>query len=62
MPSDSTDHDLGQDSEERPIMQSSESIVPTRSLDDSDVGWGEPVPADDDDRFRRDRPPHWDAF
>ena len=39
-----------------------EPIVPTRSLDDSDVGWGEPVPADDDDRFRRDRPPHWDAF
>lgn len=34
---------------------------PTRSPDDSDVGWGErPVdPSDDDRRYLEDRPPHW---
>jgi hypothetical protein len=36
--------------------------VPVRSLDDSDVGWGErPEPDDDDERLYRERPPHWDS-
>ena len=29
-----------------------------RSPDESDVGWGEPVP-DDEERLRREVPPHW---
>jgi len=35
--------------------------LPDRTRDESDVGWGD-VPrgdADDDERFLRDRPPHW---
>ena len=39
-----------------------EPILPVRSLDDTDVGWGEHAPADDDERLRRDRPPHWDSL
>ena len=29
-----------------------------RSADDRDEGWGE-APPDDDDRYLRERPPHW---
>lgn len=36
-------------------------VLPTRSRDDTDVGWGEPPESGDDDRFTRDRPPHWDS-
>jgi hypothetical protein len=36
-------------------------VLPVRSQDDTDVGWGEPPEPDDDDRFYRDRPPHWDS-
>ena len=32
--------------------------LPGRSADDTDTGWGEP-PADDDERFLQDVPPHW---
>lgn len=32
--------------------------VPFRSRDDSDVGWGDATDSNDD-RLRRDRPPHW---
>jgi hypothetical protein len=35
-------------------------VVPLRSLDDTDAGWGERPEADDDERLRQDRPPHWD--
>jgi hypothetical protein len=30
-----------------------------RSPDDSDVGWGERPDPDDDERWRREVPPHW---
>ncbi|MCL2463539.1 MAG: hypothetical protein FWF28_00505 [Micrococcales bacterium] len=30
-----------------------------RAPDDEDVGWGAPVADSNDDRLRRDRPPHW---
>ena len=31
-----------------------------RSADDADLGWGEgPGAGGDDERFLRDRPPHW---
>jgi prolyl-tRNA editing enzyme YbaK/EbsC (Cys-tRNA(Pro) deacylase) len=33
--------------------------APVRAPDDSDVGWGEHPPADDDRRYLEDRPPHW---
>jgi hypothetical protein len=35
-----------------------EPAIPVRSADDSDVGWGESSDANDD-RLRRDKPPHW---
>jgi hypothetical protein len=34
-------------------------VPPTQSREDTDVGWGEYPPADDNDRLLRDRPPHW---
>ena len=35
-------------------------VLPERSSDDSDEGWGERESEDRDEQFRRDRPPHWD--
>jgi hypothetical protein len=35
--------------------------LPEKSRDESDVGWGERPEPDDDERFSRDRPPHWDS-
>jgi signal peptidase II len=34
-------------------------VVPTKSREDTDAGWGEAPEPNDDDRFYRDRPPHW---
>lgn len=38
-------------------------VVPERSDDDGDRGWGEPPDPepghDDDERFTREKPPHW---
>ena len=34
-------------------------VLPGRSADDSDTGWGERPTDDDDERFLRDVPPHW---
>lgn len=28
----------------------------------ADADWGEYTEPDDDERLRRDRPPHWDAY
>jgi hypothetical protein len=40
-----------------------EPVLPARTEDETGIGWGEapedPEP-DDDERLRRDRPPHWD--
>lgn len=33
-------------------------VIPNRSADDSDLGWGD-GPDSNDDRLRRDVPPHW---
>jgi hypothetical protein len=33
---------------------------PQQSAEDTDRGWGEPRDPDEDERLRRDRPPHWD--
>ncbi|HEY2521066.1 MAG TPA: hypothetical protein VGJ19_13220 [Streptosporangiaceae bacterium] len=32
---------------------------PEQSAEDTDTGWGERPDPDDDERFSRDRPPHW---
>jgi hypothetical protein len=35
-------------------------VLPEQSADDTDLGWGErPDEADDDERLRREKPPHW---
>jgi len=36
-------------------------VLPVRSQDDTDVGWGEAPEPDDDERLYADRPPHWDT-
>jgi prolyl-tRNA editing enzyme YbaK/EbsC (Cys-tRNA(Pro) deacylase) len=36
-----------------------EAPRPARAPDDSDVGWSERPPADDDRRYLENRPPHW---
>jgi hypothetical protein len=38
----------------------SEPVLPQRSEDESSIGWGEAPEPDDDERLRRERPPHWD--
>jgi hypothetical protein len=44
-------------------------VLPARSEDETGIGWGEAPDApeapgapepDDDERLRRERPPHWD--
>ncbi len=42
-----------------PAEPRDEPVLPTRSQDDTDVGWGEPAAPDDDERLNRERPPHW---
>ena len=37
---------------------SDDPVLP-RSPDESDVGWGGRAEDDDDERFRREVPPHW---
>lgn len=37
-----------------------EPVLPARSADDDDRGWGgSEESADDDERLTRERPPHW---
>ena len=37
-------------------------VLPVQSREETDAGWGEPAEPDyDDERFYRDRPPHWDS-
>ena len=39
-------------------------VLPEQTRDDTDEGWGgrdrEDWPGDDDERYLRDRPPHWE--
>lgn len=37
-------------------------VLPEQSREDTDAGWGERPEPDDDERFYRDRPPHWDSL
>lgn len=34
-------------------------LIPDRSADDSDAGWGERSSDANDERLLRDKPPHW---
>jgi len=45
----------------RPVAESPavDHPRPARAPDDSDVGWSERPPADDDRRYLENRPPHW---
>jgi hypothetical protein len=35
--------------------------VPAQSEEEAGIGWGEAPEPDDDERLRRERPPHWGA-
>lgn len=35
-------------------------VLPNRASEDSDSAWGEDGPDSNEDRLRRDRPPHWE--
>lgn len=37
-------------------------LLPEQSREDTDAGWGEYTDPDDDERLRRDRPPHWENY
>lgn len=43
----------------QPPALDDDRALPVRSLDDGDVGWGESAADSNDDRLRRDVPPHW---
>lgn len=34
-------------------------VLPVRSKEETDAGWGERPAPDDDERLYRERPPHW---
>ncbi|MBD8059549.1 hypothetical protein IC607_11285 [Cellulomonas sp. JH27-2] len=40
------------------VEDAHEPALPIRSADDSDLGWGESTDGNDE-RLRRDKPPHW---
>jgi hypothetical protein len=42
------------------LVDDDEPVLPEQTRDDTDRGWGEWTPANDD-RLLDDRPPHWDA-
>ncbi len=44
-----------------PLRPADKPALPVRSAEDTDVGWGDQTEPDDDQRFSRDRPPHWDS-
>jgi hypothetical protein len=44
-----------------PPDQEDEQVPPAQSREDTDIGWGEQPEPGEDDRFHRDRPPHWDS-
>jgi hypothetical protein len=40
--------------------QDDKPVLPAQSEEEAGVGWGEAPEPDDEERLRRDRPPHWD--
>ena len=45
----------------RPLNRDGQQALPVQSGEDTDRTWGEQPEPDEDDRFYRDRPPHWDS-
>ena len=44
-----------------PVLSAqSEPVLSARSEEETGIGWGEAPEPDDDERLRRERPPHWD--
>lgn len=41
----------------KPTAPDREPVLPNRSKEDQDLGWGE-LPRDQDDWYERERPPH----
>jgi hypothetical protein len=35
-------------------------VLPAQSEEEAGLGWGDAAEPDDEERLRRDRPPHWD--
>jgi hypothetical protein len=46
--------------DEQVLSAPSEPVHPARSEEETGIGWGEAPEPDDDERLRRERPPHWD--
>jgi hypothetical protein len=46
----------------RPADPDREPLLPLKSREDTDAGWGERSEPDDDERLYRERPPHWDSI
>ncbi|HEY1625710.1 MAG TPA: hypothetical protein VGG16_18105 [Streptosporangiaceae bacterium] len=47
---------------DKPAEKQERPVLPDRSTDETDVGWGDRPEPDDQDRLRQDRPPHWDDY
>jgi hypothetical protein len=39
-------------------VSNEDPVLPDQTSDDTDAGWGDPPPGDDDDRFLDELPPH----
>jgi hypothetical protein len=44
----------------KPPAPDQRPVLPERSSDETDAGWGERPEPDDDERLRQERPPHYD--
>ncbi len=53
VPASPPDSDIAVPAAARPVL-------PERAREDTDAAWGERPEPDDDERLRRERPPHWD--
>ncbi len=45
-----------------PAVTHDRPLLPDRTTDETDVGWGDRPDPDDRDRLLQDRPPHWDDY
>jgi len=51
--------DGGRDAPRRPRPGDDGPVVPDRAAEDRPEAWGERADEDDDERYLRERPPHW---
>ena len=48
------------DQRPRRCVADDDAPLPEQTVDDTDLGWSEPLDeADDDERLLREKPPHW---